>query len=230
MNDSRTAIQAVQLSKAFAGRAVLDGLDLEIAAGETAALVGANGAGKTTLLACLASVLRPDSGEVRWFGWPVGRDLALHRSIGVVAHESGLYSHLTLRENLVFAARMSGVGNASRRAERWLKLIGLASHAEALPSRLSRGMRQRMAVARSLIHDPPILLLDEPFTSLDTAGSEWLIALLGDLRDRGRTICFVTHEQEKARQLADRVLELREGRIRDVTARQDLQHPVIRAA
>ena len=218
MTEPQAAIRASRLSKAFGGRPVLVDLDLEIAAGQCVALTGVNGAGKTTLLGCLASVLRPDGGEVRWFGQPAGRDVALHRRIGMVAHESGLYSHLTLRENLLLAARMSGVDNPRRRADHWLDMTGLAPHADALPTRLSRGMRQRLAVARALIHDPPLLLLDEPFTSLDAAGAEWLCTLLADLRDRGRTICFVTHEQEKIRRLAHRVLELREGKVYDVTA------------
>ena len=187
------------MSKAFDGRTVLDAVDLEIAAGESVALIGANGAGKTTLLGCLASVLRPDGGEVRWFGHLVGRDVALRRRIGMVAHESGLYSHLTLRENLMFAARMGGIDDARRLADQWLDMAGLAPHANVLPTRLSRGMRQRLAVARALIHNPPLLLLDEPFTALDAAGAEWLLTLLADLHDRGHTICFVTHEQQKIR-------------------------------
>ncbi len=183
MNEPQAAIRATRLSKAFDGRTVLDAVDLEIAAGESVALIGANGAGKTTLLGCLASVLRPDGGEVRWFGHLVGRDVALHRRIGMVAHESGLYSHLTLRENLIFAARMGGIGGAPRLADRWLDMTGLTPHANVLPTRLSRGMRQRLAVARALIHDPPLLLLDEPFTALDAAGAEWLLTLLADLHD-----------------------------------------------
>ena len=138
----------------------------------------------------------------------------------MVAHESGLYSHLTLRENLMFAARMSGIDDA-RASRRSVARHGRpAPHADVLPTRLSRGMRQRLAVARALIHDPPLLLLDEPFTALDAAGAEWLLTLLADLHDRGHTICFVTHERQKIRSLAQRVLELREGKVYDITATQ----------
>ena len=202
MTESQAAIRASQLSKAFGGRTVLDAVDLEIAPGESVALTGANGTGKTTLLGCLASALRPDGGTVHWFGRPAGRDAALRRWIGMVAHESGLYGHLTARENLTFAARMSGADDPRRRAEQGLDLAGLKRHADALPARLSRGMRQRLAIARALVHDPPLLLLDEPFSSLDAAGSLWLATLLADLHNRGRTICFVTHEEVHIRRLA----------------------------
>jgi heme ABC exporter ATP-binding subunit CcmA len=230
MSGSQAAIRATRLSKAFDGRTVLNAVDLEIACGESVALIGANGAGKTTLLGCLASVLRPDDGEVRWFGYLVGRDVRLHRRIGMVAHETGLYSHLTLRENLMFAAKMGGIDGASRLAERWLDTIGLTPHANALPMWLSRGMRQRLAVARALIHDPPLLLLDEPFTALDAAGVAWLLALLAELHERGHTICFVTHERQKIDRLAQRVLELRDGRVHDITTVQSDSFPQKRAA
>ena len=230
MTEPQAAIRASRLSKTFGGLTVLDAVDLEIAAGESVALCGANGAGKTTLLGCLASVLRPDGGEVRWFGRLAGRDVALHRRIGLLAHENGLYSHLTLRENLVFAARMGGIGSPRHHADRWLDMAGLTPHADLLPTRLSRGMRQRLAVARALIHNPPLLLLDEPFTALDAAGAEWLLGLLIDLRDRGHTICFVTHEQEKIRRLAQRVVELREGKLYDITATEDEYRPLKHAA
>ena len=230
MTNSHIAIQVSRLSKSFGGRTVLDGVDFQIAAGQSVALTGANGAGKTTLLGCLAWALRPDGGEVRWFGQLAGGNVALRRAIGLLAHESGLYSHLTLRENLLFAARMSAAGDAAGISQRWLELTGLAPHANALPTQLSRGMRQRLAVGRALIHDPPILLLDEPFAALDAAGAEWLSALLAELRNRGRTLCFVAHEQERVRRLADRVLELREGKVYDATAMQDECYPRIRAA
>jgi ABC-type multidrug transport system ATPase subunit len=230
MSGPQAAIRANHLSKAFDGRTVLVDLDLEIPAGQCVALTGMNGAGKTTLLNCLASVLRPDGGEVRWFSQLVGRNVALHRWMGMVAHHSGLYPHLTLRENLTLAARLSGIGNSRCRTELWLEMTGLEPQAGALPTRLSHGMRQRLAVARALIHDPPLLLLDEPFTGLDAGGAEWLATLLAELRDRGRTICFVTHEREKIRRLAQRVLELREGKLYEATATEDDCYPAIHAA
>ena len=192
---------------------------------------GANGAGKTTLLGCLASVLRPDGGAVHWFGRPAGRDAALRRWIGMVAHESGLYSHLTARENLMFAARMSGADNPRRRTDQWLELTGLALHADALPTRLSRGMRQRLAIARALIHDPPLLLLDEPFSSLDAAGSQWLADPAGRLA-QPRTHHLFRHARSRKhiRRLAQRVLELREGKVYDVTATHGELCCAIRAA
>jgi heme exporter protein A len=154
----------------------------------------------------------------------------LRRLVGIVAHESGLYANLTLRENLTFAARMSRMDDPRRAVDHWLDATGLAPHAEEVPTRLSRGMRQRLAVARALIHDPPILLLDEPFTSLDAAGAEWLLALLAGLRDRGRTICFVAHDDARIQRLAQRVLELRQGKVYDVTATHDERRCPARAA
>jgi heme exporter protein A len=229
MSQSTAAIRACNLSKWYGGRAVFEAIDLEIAPGQCVALAGANGAGKTTLLGCLAGRLRPDRGEVHWFGKPVGHDVALRRWIGMVAHESGLYSNLTLQENLAFAARMCRLDDPRRSVDRWLAWTGLAPHAAVLPTQLSRGMRQRLAIARALLHDPPLLLLDEPFTALDASGAEWLLTLFARLRDRNRTICFVTHQQEMIRRLATRVLELRDGNLRDATATLG-DSPILRAA
>jgi len=216
MREPSIAIQAKRLSKVLGGRLVLGQIELEVAAGESVALMGANGAGKTTLLGLLASVLRPTTGEVRWFGRPATADAAARRRIAMVAHESRLYPHLTLRENLVFAARMCGVGRPARRADQWLQDIGLQLHGDRLPARLSRGMRQRVAVARALVHDPSIVLLDEPFCGLDAEGSDWLVRLLSELRNRRRTLCFAVHDEEKAQRLADRVLRLQSGRLEEL--------------
>ncbi len=159
MTEQPPAISARRLSKRFGARRVLDAIELQVAAGQCVVLTGANGAGKTTLLRCLASLLRPSDGEVRWFGQS-SADPAARRLIGMVAHETRLYPHLTLRENLVFAARMHDVAGPRRRADELLAAVGLAAHADRLPPALSRGMRQRAAVARAILHDPPILLLD----------------------------------------------------------------------
>lgn len=216
------AIQVRGLTKEFGRRAVLRQIDLEIVPGQSLALTGANGAGKTTLLRCLASLVRPTAGTICWFGQPVTAGPAVRRLIGMVAHENRLYPQLTLRENLVFAARMHGLAEPHPHADAWLDRIGLAACAGYLPGQASKGMRQRVAVARALLHEPPILLLDEPFSGLDQAGCQWLMAMLHDVRGVGRTLCFATHDAGPVRRLADRVLELRAGTlhlVRDSAAR-----------
>lgn len=216
MADRTIAIQTTRVSKLLGGRAVLREIDLKVAEGDSVALVGANGSGKTTLLRLLASVLRPSTGEVRWFGRPAKANPAARRLIALVAHESFLYPHLTLRENLIFAARMCDVHRPARRADQWLCEIGLEAHAHRLPTRISKGMRQRLAVARALVHEPRIVLLDEPFSGLDSEGDEWLARLLTGLSSRGTTLCFALHDEEKVRRLAHRVLRLRSGRLEEL--------------
>ena len=139
----------------------------------------------------------------------------------MVAHENRLYPHLTLRENLVFAARMCDVARPQNRAESLLETVGLLAHGDRTPPVLSKGMRQRLSLARRLIHDPPILLLDEPFEGLDADAERWLGGLLQELRRQGRTLCFVLHDEAKTRQLADRVLHLRQGRLLQVAVAQE---------
>jgi heme ABC exporter ATP-binding subunit CcmA len=216
MTAQGTAILARRLSKEFGNRWVLRAIDLDVAAGESLALTGANGSGKTTLLRCLASLVRPTEGEVRWFGRPATGDPAVRRLVGMVAHESRLYPHLSLRENLIFAARMCGVRRAAVRADALLERVGLTPRAGSLPRQVSQGMRQRVAVARALVHEPRILLLDEPFSGLDAAGREWLTELMTKQRGAGTTICFTTHDETKAVQLADRWFELRAGRLHEL--------------
>jgi ABC-type multidrug transport system ATPase subunit len=220
MDDAAVAIEVRGLSKVFGRRHVLRDVTFDVRAGECLAITGANGAGKTTLLGCLASVLRPTAGEVRWFGRPAAGNPQARRLIGMAAHEGRLYPYLTLRENLLFAARMYDVPSPRQRADGLLGELGLGPHAGRTPGEISRGMRQRLALARALVHDPPLLLLDEPFAGLDEEGTTWLSFLLGDLRARRRTICFSEHDAAKVRHLADRVLEIRAGRVceRDVPA------------
>lgn len=210
-------IRVRELSKRYGARTPLADVSFDVPPGQCVVFSGANGAGKTTLLRCLAGSLRPSGGEVLIFGRPV-TEPAARQALGVVAHESRLYPHLTLRENLLFAARMYGLPEPAARTDALLAEIDLAAHARCRPAQVSRGMRQRAAIARALIHDPPVLLLDEPFANLDAQAAAWLFARLSALRRQERTLCLVLHDQQQARALADRILELRGGRACDVAA------------
>lgn len=204
---------ARQLTRSMNGQPVLDRAELAIGPAELVALVGTNGAGKTTLLRCLAGRLRPTAGEVLWFGLsPAGRP-DRHRLIGFAAHESFLYPELTASENLLFAARMYGLTQPRQRVGEMLAKTGLTRLAGRVAGRLSQGLRQRLSLARALVHDPPIVLLDEPFAGLDAAGHVWLEEFLVELRNRGRAIIFSTHDDRRCRWLADRVLDLHAGRL-----------------
>jgi len=208
-------LRATGLSKQFGGHAVLREIDLTVMAGESIAVMGDNGAGKTTLLRCLAGIALPDAGELFWKGESSKRNPRAHRFLGVVAHDSQLYPKLTLQENLRFAARMHAIPRPQQHALDWLKQIGLLSYAECFPCQISHGMRRRVSVARGLIHKPHIVLLDEPFSGLDTRGQEWLVELLASLQQEMRSICFTTHDAKLAQLCADRVLHLQNGRVRE---------------
>ncbi len=216
-NHHRIAIRTRNLSKVLGGRPVLRGIALDIVEGQRVAFLGPNGAGKTTLLRCLAGSLRPSGGLVEWFGASPRANPAARRLVGLVGHESHLYPHLTLRENLVFAARMCDVRDPAGRACQLIEEIGLRSSRDHLPGRVSRGMRQRVAIARAIVHDPPILLLDEPFAGLDEPGARWLFRLLVGSTNQARTVCFATHDRTRAERLADRLIELRTGQACEIT-------------
>lgn len=213
MPQTHAAIQIDGLTKAYGTRLVLRDVNVEITEGEVIALMGPNGAGKTTLLRCIAATVRPTSGKVRCFGEDM-QDPSQRGVLGIIGHESRLYPNLTLQENLRFAARMHSVSDANRRAVEWLQKFDLRHFGDRTPQQLSRGMRQRAALARACIHDPRILLLDEPFTGLDSQGRESLIDLFGDLKQQRRTLCFATHDASAAETLADRILHLEMGRLR----------------
>jgi len=213
-------LEACSLSRTRNGITILEGVDLTISAGEIVALRGANGSGKTTLLHCLAGCLRPTTGEVLWFGQSPRRRLASRSYVGLAAHETFLYSELTARENLTFAARMYHVSGAEQRAEEMLCASQLESHAEQPAGRLSRGLQQRLSLARALIHAPPIVILDEPFSSLDAASHKWLEGWIGELGQQGRAVCFTSHDEDQSCRLAKRQLELRDGRLRPLARRE----------
>jgi len=211
-HDGTPLLEARGLQRSFGRVRILRGLDLTIREGEALAVVGPNGAGKTTLLRILAGLMRPTAGQIRVLGQPLEQGSAQTRSaIGLLSHQSLLYDDLTLRENLTFAARLYGLDRPREVAETALKQAGLGDRAEELPRRLSRGLLQRAAIARALLHRPKVLLLDEPFTSLDAAAADRLRA---DLRIRlaeGLGVVLVTHHLTEVWELASRVAVLVNG-------------------
>jgi heme exporter protein A len=188
----------------------LDRVSFALAPGQTLAVLGPNGAGKTTLLKVLATLLRPHEGDVRVLGSELpGESWKVRGHVGYLGHEPALYRSLTARENLQFAARLHGVDGA--RVDELLDAVGLARRADDRVDEFSRGMRQRIAAARAVLHDPPLLLLDEPLSALDMRAVELLEPLIG--RASGRTRVLVTHDVERGRGEADQVLAIRAGRM-----------------
>ena len=209
------AVQVRSLSRVFGARRALDRLDLEIPAGEFLTILGSNGAGKTTFLKILAGLARPSAGQVEIFGTDLRGDGAdeVRGRIGMVGHASLLYARLSARENLVFHARLFGVQEPGARALWMLEQMNLADRADDPAGTFSRGMLQRLSIARALIHDPDLLLLDEPFTGLDPYARENLADLLAGVHGRGRTVIMTSHDLEMGRRLASRVVLIRRGRV-----------------
>lgn len=195
---------------------ILNDISLTIVAGETIALLGPNGAGKSTLLKCFAGAIRPARGSLRWFHDSSACHPAIRRRIGFSGHEHGLYGELTTLENLIFAARMQRLEQPTKLAEGALTAAALAHLSGKRVALLSQGLRQRVALVRSTIHDPPLILLDEPFASLDGAGRAWLNSLFDLWRHSGRSVCFASHDAPHSREFADRVVSLDRGRIAGV--------------
>jgi len=205
-------VRAEGLGKAFGRAVVLRDLTLSVTAGEALALFGPNGAGKSTLLRLFATLMAPTSGSLQLFG-AAGSSLAARRRIGLVAHQSFLYPDLTARENLLFYAGMYGLDDAEALCEAWLDRVALTD-ARDRPVRLfSRGMEQRLALARALVHDPALILLDEPWSGLDAAAADWLGELLLELRSRGRTVVVATHDFQRGLGVADRAVIVHRGRL-----------------
>lgn len=210
------AIQATGLTKKFATFRALAGLDLQVRNGESVALFGPNGAGKTTLIRILTLGLKPSSGELRLAGMsPRSHDLEIRGRIGVISHQSFLYDDLTARQNLEFYAAIYGVEQPRRRAEELLEMVGLRHRADDAVGTFSRGMQQRVALARSLVHDPEIIFLDEPFSGLDPHAAGMLRRTLERLRSQRRTVFMVTHNLTQGLELSDRWLILDRGTLLD---------------
>ncbi len=202
------------LKKSYALKPALRCIDLVIEQGRRVALIGANGAGKTTLLRILACLAKPDSGTARIDGLDTTRDaLEVRALVGFVAHQPYLYEELTARENLLFFGRMYAVRNSKARAQALLERVGLAKRANERVGALSRGQIQRLALARALLHEPRLLLLDEPDTGLDEDGIALLESLLQAHSESSGTLLFTTHTLERALRWSDRIGLLSNGRM-----------------
>lgn len=201
------------LTKAFGGRRAVDGVDLALGQGERVAIVGPNGAGKTTLLRMAASLLRPDGGVLTIDGHPIPDQAARVRGqIGYLGHQPLLYLDLTAWQNLEFFAALYGVSGSRRRIEEMLDRVDLLPRAHDTVRTFSQGMSQRLGLARLLLHDPRLLLLDEPYAGLDAPGAALLDALLDEARG-ARAVVMVTHDLGRALAGADRVVVMRRGRV-----------------
>jgi len=196
------------------GRWILADIALNVAAGRTVALLGANGAGKSTLLRVLATLTPSSAGELRLFGRPAGRMSAEARSrIGLIAHQPMLYRDLSVRENLVFFGRLYDLPDPAGRAGELLELVQLAHRSADPVKTLSRGMVQRVSIARAMMHDPALLLADEPFDGLDAPAARTLEGLLAELRAAGKTLIFSNHDIRQSLAITDDVVVLDRGRV-----------------
>jgi len=208
------AVRAHLLSKTFGAQFALRNVDLEIQAGEFVTIFGPNGAGKTTLIRILSTLSKATSGDVIVEGQALGKDSdAIRRKIGVIGHQTFLYENLTAEENLKFYARLYRVQNSSDKITELLHDVGLETRRKDQVRTFSRGMQQRLSIARSLLHDPTLLLLDEPYTGLDQHASEMLTSWLTRLRERRQTTLMVTHDLERGVDLADRIAILVRGQV-----------------
>jgi ABC-type multidrug transport system ATPase subunit len=202
------------VSRHFGRRRALARVNLDCRAGEIVGLLGPNGAGKSTLLAILSTLLSPSSGEVRYGAHTATEAGAgLRARLGLLGHDLYLYPELTARENLTFFARLYALADVSSTVEQALAHAFLSERADDLVSGYSRGMRQRLALERALLHAPRLLLLDEPFTGLDDASGQALVRRLAGLKSSGTIVVVATHDLDLADGLLDRAVVLRDGRM-----------------
>ena len=222
-------IKIDKLIKAFGSRLVLRGVDLTINEGDFVTLMGANGAGKTTLLYIVATLSKPTGGNVSIGGYSTANSATeLRRFIGLVSHKTLLYDDLTADQNLRFYAQMYDVPNASNRIETVLDQVGLRGRQHDPVRTYSRGMQQRLAIARAMLHNPPILLLDEPDTGLDQHAADRLSELLSAVGANQRTILMTTHNLERGLSLGNRVVILAKGKIAYDVQRQGVSIAEVR--
>jgi heme ABC exporter ATP-binding subunit CcmA len=207
-------ISIEKLSKAFGTNVVLRNIDLRIEKGEFLTVFGPNGAGKTTLIKIMSTLVSPTSGKIIIDGMDIKENpIEIRKKIGVISHETYLYHELTAAENLRFFGRMYGVSDIENRIDGLIKQVGLTYRKNDRVRTFSRGMKQRLSIARALIHDPPILLLDEPYTGLDQHASATFDRILGGMNAHDKTRVLISHDIERGIAMCDRAIILTDGHI-----------------
>jgi heme exporter protein A len=205
-------VQAQGLVRSFGGRRVVDSVTFTLVPGDCLALFGPNGAGKTTLLRMLAGLLAPGEGSVLVNGIPLKEGPRARAQVGLVSHASMLYGALTVLENVELAARLYGLAEPRRAAMDALAVMGVDDRADAPARTLSRGLQQRVSIARAIVHAPRLLLCDEPYTGLDDAGSAALTEVLAERREAGAALLLVTHNLAEGLAIATQAAIMRRGR------------------
>ncbi len=216
MTDQNVMIEISDLTKIYGLLPVLKSLDLTIYQGEFVALLGPNGSGKSTLLRLMSGLSKPSQGTIRIGGWEIPSEaMAVRAQIGMVSHKPLLYENLTAYENLNFFAKLYNLSAEVRetRIAELLRQVGLHKRADSLVRTFSRGMQQRLSIARALIHEPDVLFFDEPYTGLDQDAGDMLYGLLKDAHNTQRTIIMTTHQLQRVPQLATRAIILSRGKI-----------------
>lgn len=209
-------LQAANLFKSFGTRKVLRGLNQTLEPGEIVALIGENGAGKSTLLRILAALTKPDAGRINLDGVSIHQDpIHAKKQIGAVLHAPMVYGSLTGKENLRFFSKIFNVSNAEERIAQVLLEVNLTARADDLVRNYSRGMLQRLSIARAMLHDPMIFLMDEPLTGLDDDSILRLAQYLKKSAQQGKSVLFATHDLDRACEIATRVDVLHQGTIKD---------------
>ena len=213
---SGAAVAVAALEKTLGSNKVLRGISLEAGSGEIFGLLGPNGAGKTTTLRIICTLLMPDAGAVAVLGFDT-RDAAeeVRRRIGVVTADIGVYPRLTARENITYFAELSGVldGELKRKVDSVIERLDMGSFAKQRAESLSSGQKQKVAIARAIVHDPPVLMFDEPTSNLDVLASKEIREFMVESKGRGKCVIFSTHVLHDAERLCDRVTIIHEGRV-----------------